>query len=187
VKSLAIARAEDILRLKSTLKEMNYAGLEFEDKPKEINSVYLEKTLNIASDKEYEVCALIPIVQDHDLSRKIINDLSIFSDVLILDPSDETFNKLARLMKVLPDLDIPEASYKDLPRKSEVSKGKPSNIYLGIFVGRNVKVETSSGGIHDGILRQADSIGVLFEPCDNSSSIFFTWHDIKKIIIPKNK
>jgi len=35
--SLAIIRATDILKLKSTLSEMRQAGIEFEDKPKEIN------------------------------------------------------------------------------------------------------------------------------------------------------
>jgi len=76
-------------------------------------------------------------------------------------------------------------SYKDTTRKSGSSRG--SSVYLGIFVDRKVQVETSSGKVHSGILKNADSIGVFFEPSDNSASIFFTWHDIRKIIIPREE
>ncbi len=183
--SLAIIRATDILKLKSTLSEMRQAGIEFEDKPKEINPLSLEKTLLGISDKKYECCTMVQISQDRNLSQRIIKNLHFYSDVLILDSTHEIFKNLVRLIPVLPDLEIPDMSYKDTPRKSGSPGG--SSVYLGIFVDRKVQVETSSGKVHSGILKNADSIGVFFEPTDNSASIFFTWHDIRKIIIPREE
>ena len=185
--SLAIIRATDILKLKSTLSEMRQAGIEFEDKPKEINPSSLEKTLSGISDKKYEFCTLVQVSQDRSLSQRIIKNLHFYSDVLILDSTHEIFKNLVRLIPVLPDLEIPDMSYKDTARKSESSRGSSTYVYLGIFVDRKVQVETSSGKVHSGILKNADSIGVFFEPSDNSASIFFTWHDIRKIIIPREE
>ncbi len=71
--SLAIIRATDILKLRWTLQEMIRAGLNFESKPKEINPAYTEKILSGTlepSGKKYEVCALVPVIQDYDLSQK---------------------------------------------------------------------------------------------------------------------
>ncbi len=190
MKSLAIVRASDILKLKSTLLEMSRAGLDYEDKPKEINPSSLEKTLSMASGKKYEICALVPILQDCISSERVIKKIPPYSDVLILDPSHEIYNDLVKLIPVLPDLEIPNVYYKELSRKRETSeektsKEKPGGVHLGVFVNRKVQVETNSGAIHTGILRHADTIGVFFEPSDNSASIFFTWHDIKKVIIPR--
>ncbi len=185
MKSLVIIRATDILKLKSTLLEMNRRGLDFEFIPKEINPSSIGKTLfKENSDKKYELCALVPLVQDYDVSQKIIKIIPFNSDVLILKPSDELFNKYATLMPVLPDLEIPNAYYKDVT-KNEEPVGKHSAVYLGAFVNRIVKIETSSGEKLSGILKHADSIGIFFEPTDNSAPIFITWHDIKKVIIPR--
>ena len=184
MKSLVIIRATDILKLKSTLLEMNRKGLDFEFIPKEINPSSIGKTLfKETSDKKYELCALVPVVQDYDVSQKIIKAIQFNSDVFILKPSDELFNNYAMLMPVLPDLDIPNAYYKDVTKN--VPEKKHSAVYLGVFVNRTVKIETSSGEIYSGILRHADSIGIFFEPTDNSAPIFITWHDIKKVIIPR--
>ncbi len=187
MKSLAIVRATDILKLKSTLLEMNRAGLDFEFIPKEINPSSIGKTLfKDASDKKYELCALVPLVQDYNFSQKKIKIIPFYSDVLVLDPSHELFENFSRMMPVLPDLEIPNAYYKDVT-KNEAPKSKPSAVYLGVFVNRKVKIETGSGEIFSGILRHADSIGVFFEPTDNSAPIFITWHDIKKVIIPREE
>ncbi len=185
MKSLAIVRANDILKLKSMLLEMSRAGLDFEDRIKEINPSYLEKITALVSSKKYELCALVLIAQDCISSERIIKNIPPYSDILIIDSSNEIYNDLVKLIPVLPDLEIPNVYYKELSRKSETSKGKPSAVHLGVFVDRKVQVETSSGAMHTGVLRHADSIGVLFEPLDNSASIFFTWHDIKKVIIPR--
>jgi hypothetical protein len=184
MKSLVIIRATDILELKSTLLEMNHRGLDFEFIPKEINPSSIGKTFRETSDKKYELCALVPLVQDYDVSKKIIKTMPFHSDMLLLKPSDELFNNYAMLMPVLPDLEIPNAYYKDVT-KNEAPKEKHSAVYLGVFVNKMVKIETSSGEKYNGILRHADSIGILFEPADNSAPIFITWHDIKKVIIPK--
>ncbi len=186
MKSLVIVRATDILKLKSTLLEMNRRGLDFEFIPKEINPSSIGKTLfKENSDKKYEFCALVPLVQEYDVSQKIIKTISFNSDVLVLKPSDELFNNYAMLMPVLPDLEIPNAYYKDVT-KNEAPKGKHSAVYLGVFVNRMVKIETGSGEKYSGILRHADSIGIFLEPIDNSAPIFITWNDIKKVIIPRD-
>ena len=185
MKSLVIVRATDILKLKSTLLEMNRRGLDFEFIPKEINPSSIGKTLfKETSDKKYELCALVPLVQDYDVSQKIIKTIPFNSNVLVLKPSDELFNNYAMLMPVLPDLEIPNAYYKDVT-KNEAPGGKHSAVYLGVFVNRIVKIETGSGEKYNGILRHADSIGIFFEPTDNSAPIFITWNDIKKVIIPR--
>ncbi len=183
MKTLAIVRATDILKLKSTLMEMNRSGLDFEGQPKEINPVSLEKILSKVSknsDKNYEVCALVPIAQDNEIALGKIRSTPLYSDVLLMDSSHELFLHFFKLMPVLPDLDVPTV-HKD----GNKSALKGATIYLGVFVNRRVQVETSSGAIHTGILKHADSIGVFFEPSDDSSSLFITWHDIRKIIIPK--
>ncbi len=185
---LAIIRANDILRIKSTLQEMSRAGLDFECKPKEINPSYAEKMLSNGSGSpgmNYEVCALVPVIQEYELSRLKVKSMPVYSDVLLIDASHEIFNDLVRMMPLLPDLIIPGASYKDLNRPAASSKIKPSIVFLGVFVNRRVQVQTGSGTVHTGILKHADSIGVFFEPEDNSPPLFITWHDIKKIIIPK--
>ncbi|HEY9204865.1 MAG TPA: DUF356 domain-containing protein [Candidatus Methanoperedens sp.] len=186
--SLAIIRANDILRVKSTLQEMIRSGLEFECKPKEINPSYAEKMLSNGSGSpgnNYEVCALVPIIQEYELLRNKVKSMPVYSDVLLINASHELFNDLVKMMPLLPDLIIPGASYKDVNRPAGSSKAKPSTVFLGVFVNRRVQVQTGSGTIHTGILKHADSIGVFFEPEDNSPPFFITWHDIKKIIIPK--
>ena len=187
--SLAIIRATDILKLKSTLMEMTQSGLEFENKPKEINPDSTEKILSQvfeSSNTNYEVCALTPIVQDYDFSQDKINSMPPYSDVIVLDSSHELFNNFKNLIPALPDLVIPNNH--NLRKSSKESKDKSSSVYLGIFVNRQVEVETGSGSIHNGILKHADSIGVLFEPDDKDQSpLFITWHDINKIKLPRKK
>ncbi|MBE0522333.1 MAG: DUF356 domain-containing protein [Candidatus Methanoperedenaceae archaeon] len=187
--SLAIVRASDILKLRATLIEMSVSGLEFENKPKEINPRSTEKILSrvfASSNTNYEVCALIPIVQDSGFSQDKIKNLPPYSDVVFLGSSHELFNNFKNLIPALPDLVLPDVN--NLRKSSKQSKEKPSSVYLGIFVDRKVEVETGSGSIHNGVLKHADSIGVLFEPEDNDrTSIFITWHDIKKIKLPRKK
>ncbi|MCX9010857.1 MAG: DUF356 domain-containing protein [Candidatus Methanoperedens sp.] len=188
MRSIAIIRAADILKLRSTLMEMNRTGIDFEGKPKEINPGAVEKILSRtagASDKNCEFCALVPLTQDYESSRSKMKSMVIYSDVLILDSSQELFENFARLIPVLPDLVLPNVLYKDTDKQTGTSKEKPSAVYLGVFINRKVQVQTGSGTIYTGILRHADSIGVFFEPSDNSSPLFITWHDIKKVIIPK--
>lgn len=184
MKSLAIVRAADTLKLKSKLLEMNRAGLNFEGKPKEINLASLEKILSQDSSGEnYEVCALVCLDQDYEfLQGKVKSDPRI-SDVLILGVSHKFFEYFVKLIPVLPDLDILRV-YEDRDKQAG-SKEKPSKVYLGVFVNRKVQVQTVSGSIYTGVLKHADSIGVFFEPSDDSDPLFITWHDIKKIIIPK--
>ena len=190
MKSLAIVRATDILKLKSTLMEMCKAGLDFYCQPKEINPSSVEKTLSKVagtSDKNYEVCSIVPLIQDYESSQSKVKNMTLYSDVLILDNSHELFKNFVKLMPVLPDLVLPNVHYKDENKQSSESRGKPSSVYLGVFVNRKVQMQTGSGTLHTGILRHADSIGVFFEPSDNSAPFFITWHDIKKIIIPKEE
>lgn len=187
MKSLAIVRATDILKLKSTLQEMDSAGLTLDGKPKEIS---IESTENIlskvfkTSDIEFEVCALIPLNQDCILSRNKISDIPPYSDIVVLDSSNDLFNYLTKMMVALPDLVIPSASYKGSGRTGD-RKVRTSKVYLSAFVNRSVRVETESDSNLVGILKHADSIGVFLEPLDETSPIFITWYDIKKIIIPK--
>jgi hypothetical protein len=184
--SLAIIRATDILKLNSKLLEMNRAGLKFESKPKEINPASIEKILSLESSREnYEVCALVSLAQDYDFSFSKIKSNPLISDAILLDISHKFFEYFVKLMPVLPDLVISHA-YKDVS-KQVYSKEKASRVYLGVFVNRKVEVQTVSGSIHAGVLKHADSFGVFFEPIDNSASLFITWHDIKKIIIPKEE
>ncbi len=186
--SLAIIRATDILKLRSTLQEMIRAGLNFESKPKEINPSYTEKILSGtsgSSGKKYDVCALVPIAQDYDVSQKKIRDIPVYSHVILFDASHKLFNDFAKLMPVLPDLILPEAYSKEVNKPADSSKHFP--VYLGVFVNREVQVQTRSGSAYKGVLKNADSIGVLFEPSDNSGPVFITWHDINKIMLPKEE
>ncbi len=184
MKSLAIVQAPDILKLKSMLLEMNHAGLSFEGKPKEINSASIEKILSLDPPSEkYEVCALVSLVEDYEFSHSIVKNHPSISDVIILEDSHKFFKNFVKMMTVLPDLIIP-CSYTDL-NKQTGQKEKSSTVYLGVFVNRKVQVQTVSDSVHTGILKHADSIGVFFEPSDDSDPLFITWHDIKKIIIPK--
>ena len=188
MRSIAIIRAADILKLRSTLMEMSRIGIDFEGKPKEINPGAVEKILSRmaeASDKNCEFCALVPLAQDYELFRGKMKSMVIYSDVLILDSSQELFENFARLIPVLPDLVLPNMRYKDMDKQTGASK--PSAVYLGVFINRKVQVQTGSGTIYTGILRHADSIGVFFEPSDNSAPLFITWHDIKKVILPKEE
>ncbi|MDD5474567.1 MAG: DUF356 domain-containing protein [Candidatus Methanoperedens sp.] len=186
MKSLAIVRAPDILKLKSMLLEMNHAGLSFEGKPKEINPASIEKILSLDPPSEnYEVCALVSLAEDYESSHSIIKALPSISDAIILDDSHKFFKNFAKMMTVLPDLIIPR-SYTDI-NKQTVPLEKSSRVYLGVFVNRKVQVQTVSDSVHTGILKHADSIGVFFEPSDDSDPLFITWHDIKKIIIPKEE
>ncbi len=183
MRSIAIVRATDVLKLRSTLLEMNRAGIEFEGKAKEINPASVEKA--VPSDRKYEFCTVVPVAKDHDFSQNIIKGLKLYSEVLLIDDSSELFSKLIKLMPVLPDFDLPNLSYKDNKKQITAQQDKPSNVYLGVFVNKKVQLHTNSGNVHIGILRHADSIGVFFEPEDDSSSVFFTWHDIRKIVIPR--
>jgi hypothetical protein len=170
--------------------EMNRIGLEFDGQPKEINPASIEKTLSStsgASYKNYEVCALVPLVQDCDTSRSKVKSIPLYSEVLILDNSHELFKNFSRLISVLPDLVLPTVRYNDITKQPIEPKVKPSEVYLGVFVDRRVHLQTGSGAMYTGILRHADSIGVFFEPSDDSAPLFITWHDIKKIIIPKDE
>lgn len=182
MKSLAIVRAKDILKLESKLLEMSRLGLNFECKPKEINPASLEKILSLES-KDNEVCALVSLLDEAEFSKDKIKNHASISDVLVLNNSNEFFEYFAKLMPVLPDI-VFSGIYKDI-RKQAISEEKTSKVYLGVFVNRKVQVQTISDAIHAGVLKHADSIGVFFEPCDNSDPLFITWHDIKKIIIPK--
>ncbi|KCZ73488.1 hypothetical protein ANME2D_00556 [Candidatus Methanoperedens nitroreducens] len=183
MKSLAIIRATDILKLKSTLVEMNRTGLDFKGKPKEINPASLEKTLSEvykASDIHYEICALVPIVQDYESLQSKIKNIPLYSSVLILDASHALWDKFIKLIPILPDLNIPKVYHKDANKQTGDPEGKSSGVFLGVFVNRRVQMQTGSGVVYTGILRHADSIGVFFEPSDNSAPFFITWHDIKK-------
>lgn len=186
MKSLAIVRAADTLKLKSKLLEMNRAGLNFEGKPKEINPASLEKILSHEpSGENYEVCALVSLDLDYEFLQGIVKSNPSISDVLILGISHKFFEYFAKLIPVLPDLDILRV-YEDRDKQAD-SKEKPSKVYLGVFVNRKVQVQTVSDSMYTGILKHADSIGVFFEPSDDSDPLFITWHDIKKIIIPKEE
>ncbi len=186
--SLAIIGATDILKLKSTLQEMIRVGLDFECKPKEINPAYTEKKLSSmldSSGQKYEVCALVPITQDYDTARSKVKSIPVYSEVHLLDASHELYNEFVKMIPLLPDLVLPNIFNKEANKGSP--KSKPSSVYLGVFVNRKVQVQTGSGTIYNGILKNADSIGVFFEPEDDSAPLFITWHDIKKIIIPKEE
>jgi hypothetical protein len=187
MRSIAIVRATDILKLRSTLLEMNRAGIEFDGKPKEINPASVEKVLNRPSDRNYEFCSLAPIIQECDFSQGIIKALTLYSEVLLIGGSSELFSRFSRLIQVLPDLDIPIQSYKEIKKQITAPQEKSTGVYLGVFVNKKVQLHTISGNVNDGVLRQADSIGVFFEPHDGSSPVFFTWHDIKKIVIPREE
>jgi hypothetical protein len=187
--SLAIIRATDILKLKATLIEMTQTGLEFESKPKEINLESTEKILSRAFDSsntDYEVCALTCFVQDYEFSNEKIKNLPHYSNVVVLDSSHELYSNFKNLIPALPDLILPNGH--NLQKSTRNSKDKTSEVYLGIFVNRKVEVETGSGSLYKGILKHADSIGVLFEPENEAHSpLFITWHDIKKIKLPRKK
>jgi hypothetical protein len=185
MKSIAIVRATDILKLRSTLLEMNRAGITFDGQPKEINPGSVEKALSRPSGRNYEFCSLVPIMQEYDILQKIIKTLTIYSEVLLYGESSELFNRFSRLIQVLPDLDLPGMPISET--KKPVTNEKTSGVYLGVFVDKRVQVHTISGNKHTGILRHADSIGVLFEPDDGSSPVFFTWPDVKKILIPREE
>jgi len=187
MKSIAIVRATDILKIRSTLLEMNRAGIEFDGKPKEINPASVEKVLSRPSVKNYEFCSLVPIMQDSDFSHGILKALTLYSEVLIIDESSELFSRFSKLIQVLPDLDIPDQPYKEIKKQITVPQEKTTSVYLGVFVNKKVQLHTISGKVNEGVLRHADSIGVFFEPKDGSSPIFFTWHDIKKIVIPREE
>ena len=187
MKTIAIVRATDILKLRSALLEMNRAGLEFEGKPKEMNPASVDKALSRSSDEKYEFCSLVPIMQECDLSQRIIKTLTLYSEVLLIDESSEHFPGFSKLIQVLPDLDLPDPTYKDKKKNITSSQEKPSNVYLGVFVNKKVQIHTISGNISNGVLKHADSMGVFFEPNDGSSPVFFTWHDIKKIVIPREE
>lgn len=187
MKSLAIVRATDILKLESTLLEMNKAGLSFESKPKEINPASVEKILSTvygSSGNKYEVCALISLMQDYEFSQSKVKNLPAFSDVLVLDNSHKLFKDFVRLISVLPDLEIPRI-YSKQENKQTIDKS--STVYLGVFMDKKVQVQTISGAVYSGTLKHADSIGVLFESSDDSAPIFITWHDIKRIILRGEK
>jgi len=79
--SLAIIRATDILKLRSTLQEMIRAGLNFESKPKEINPAIQKKyyQARLIFRQKYDVCALVPVVQDYDISQKKIRIFRLFA------------------------------------------------------------------------------------------------------------
>ncbi len=156
------------------------AGLEFECRPKEINPAYIEKILSKSCNR---VCAIVPIIQDYELSLGKIKSIPVHSEVHLINSSNQLFNGLVKLIPLLPDLVIPNLHNKDANRQIGDSKAAP--VFLGVFVNRKVHVQTGSGTLFTGILRHADSFGVFFEPEDNSSPLFITWHDIKKIIIPK--
>jgi len=185
MKSIAIVRATDILKLRSTLFEMNRAGIAFDGQPKEINPASLEKALSRPSDRKYEFCSLVPIRQENELSQKIIKTLTLYSEVLLFDESSELFNRFSRLVQVLPDLDLPCMPASET--KKPVANEKITGVYLGVFVNKRVQVHTISGNKHTGILRHADSIGVFFEPDDGSDPVFFTWPDVKKVMIPRQE
>ena len=183
MKSIAIVRATDNLKLRSTLLEINRAGIEFDGHPKEINPASVEKALSQPSETNYEFCSLVPIMQENDVSHKIIKTLTLYSEVLLFDESSELFNRFSKLIQVLPDLDLPNMPTRET--KKPITNEKTSEVYLGVFVNKRVQVHTISGNKHPGILRHTDSIGVFFEPDDGSSPVFFTWHYVKKIVIPR--
>ena len=186
MKSMAIVQANDISGLKSKLSELNRAGLDFESQPKEINPASIEKILSIDQKGEnYEVCALISFSQDYKIIKEKIKDNPRISDVFFLDDSHSCYKYFSKLIQVLPDIAISRELDRD--KRTFDSKKRSSRVYLGIFVNRRVQVQTISDAIHTGVLKHADSIGVFFEPSDDSSPIFITWHDIKKIIIPKEE
>lgn len=185
MKSLAIVQATDIFALRSKLSEMNRAGLDFESKPKEINPASIEKILSLGqSEENNEVCALIGLLGDYKIIQEKIKNNPLISDVFFLDDSHASYKYLSKLIQVLPDIVISGGS-NDRKRQPFNSKEKSSRVYLGVFVNRKVQVQTVSDSIHTGVLKHADSIGVFFEPTDDSDPLFITWHDIKKIIIPK--
>ncbi len=185
MKSLAIVQATDLLKLKSKLLEMNKAGLNFENKPKEINPASIEKILSVESSEDnYEVGALVSIMQDYGCIQDKVKTHPMISDVVFLDDSHKLFNYFLKLIPALPDLVISPV-YNDMFKQPDNQREKSSKVYLGVFVNRKVQVQTTSDSIHTGVLKHADSIGVFFEPSDDSDSLFITWHDIKKIIIPK--
>lgn len=187
MKSIAIVRATDILKIRSTLLEMNRVGIDFEGHPKEINPASVEKALSKPSVRNYEFCSLVPILQDREYSLKVIKTLTLYSEVVLIDDSSEYFNSFVKLIPVLPDLDIPGQVSKGNKKLVTGQHEKPSSVYLGVFVNKKVQLHTISGNSQTGILRHADSIGVFFEPQDGSSPVFFTWHDIKKIVIPREE
>ncbi len=185
MKSLAIVRAADILKLNSKLSDLNRAGLDFESKPKEINPASIEKILPVnTSGENYEVCALICLNHEPEFLQEKLKISPLDSDVIVIDDSHKYFEYFVKLIPVLPDL-ANSRIFKEINKQTGDLKEKSSKVYLGVFVNRKVQVQTTSDSIHTGILKHADSIGVFFEPSDDSDPIFITWHDIKKIIIPK--
>lgn len=187
MRSIAIIRATDILKLRSTLLEMKRAGIEFDGQPKEINPASVDKALSRTSDRDYGFCSVVPINQEYEFTQKIIKTLTLYSEVLLIDDSSEHFRKFVSLIPVLPELELPGIVANDDNKRITTQKEKPSSVYLGVFVNKKVQLHTDAGNTHTGILRHADSIGVFFEPQDGSSPIFFTWHDIKKIVIPREE
>ncbi|HEY9245963.1 MAG TPA: hypothetical protein VIO11_03860, partial [Candidatus Methanoperedens sp.] len=121
------------------------------------------------------------------LSLGKIRSLPVYSEVHLIDGSHELFNSLVKMISLLPDLVIPSLYHKDANRHTEEPKEKKTQVFLGVFVNRKVQVQTDCGSLHNGILKHADSIGVFFEPEDGSAPIFITWHEIRKVIIPKEE
>lgn len=185
MKTLAIVRAADILKLNSKLSDLNREGLDFESKPKEINPASMEKILPVNMPGEnYEVCALVSLKQDYEFLQEKLKKSFPDSDVFIIGDSHKYYEYFVKLIPVLPDL-AESRLFKDINKQTGDLKEKPSKVYLGVFVNRKVQVQTASESTYTGVLKHADSIGVFFEPSDNSDPLFITWHDIKKIIIPK--
>lgn len=185
MKSIAIVRATDILKLGSTLLEMKRAGIEFDGQPKEINPASLDKALSQPSDRSYEFCTVVPIMMENETAQKILKPLTLYSEVTLFDESSELFNRFSKLIQILPDLDLPSMPAKEI--KKPITNEKKTGVYLGVFVNKMVQIHTISGNRHTGILRHADSIGVFFEPDDGSSPVFFIWHDVRKIVIPREE
>ncbi|MCZ7400164.1 MAG: hypothetical protein O8C62_10920 [Candidatus Methanoperedens sp.] len=125
-------------------------------------------------------------MQDYRSIQDKVKTNPLISDVVFLDDSHKFFNYFVKLIPALPDLVISPV-YNDMFKQPAYPKEKSSKVYLGVFVNRKVQVQTCSDSIHTGILKHADSIGVYFEPSDNSDPLFITWHDIKKIIISKEE
>ncbi len=120
MKSLAIVQAADILKLKSKLLEMNKAGLNFENKPQEINPAYIEKILSAElSENNYEVGALVSIMQDYGTILEEVKSQPLIYDVFFLDDSHKfssliIFSSSSRISSMVTSFDSRIASLRCL-------------------------------------------------------------------------
>lgn len=109
--SLAVVRADDISKVKTTLCDLiRYAHLTFVSKPRKLESTFADNILISVMNSSLRTCcnsaAIVSLNEDASAAIGRLRKIHPPGHVIIVSPRHEIFDDLANYVDILPEIDL---------------------------------------------------------------------------------